>query len=290
MKRSKLVLLLICFCFLLVGCDQVEELNYFVLEDKYYDNSEFIELSVDDYHKLISDEESFAVFVYQPMCIASSDFESVLTKFSEKYKITFYKMPFSKMNEINKDIEYYPSLVLHKDGEVVDFLDANSDYDTEYFLSVDEFEDWFDDYVYFDDDVDEFDDEEDYDDDGDDIDKITIKLDDVYYDENKVNVYLFWGNGCPHCEEEQKFFEEIKDEYGKYFNLYKYEVWYNERNEDLLEEFADCMNEKVTGVPFTVIGNQTFSGFSESSKDAFIKAITEQHQNSYDVYFDKKVD
>ena len=31
------------------------------------------------------------------------------------------------------------------------------------------------------------------------------KLSDVVYDENKLNIYLFWGKGCPHCEEEWEF-------------------------------------------------------------------------------------
>ena len=29
--------------------------------------------------------------------------------------------------------------------------------------------------------------------------KIDAKLEDIVYDENKVNIYFFWGNGCPHC-------------------------------------------------------------------------------------------
>ena len=288
MKKCRLIgLILICFCLFLVGCERKVELNYFTLEDKYYDNSSFIELSVDDYDKLINDQESFALFVYQPMCVASSDFESILTKFSNTYKITFYKMPFKDMKELNKDIEYYPSMVIYNKGQVVDFLDANSDEDTDYFLSVEDFTSWFSHYVYFDKDV-TLEDDENLND-SDKAKEITYELDDVTYNENKVNIYLFWGNGCPHCEEEQKFFKEIEAEYGKYFNLHKYEVWYDDRNEKILEEFANCMGDKVSGVPYTVIGNKTFSGFSDSSKEEFIKAIKDQHNNSYDVYFDKKV-
>ena len=31
------------------------------------------------------------------------------------------------------------------------------------------------------------------------------KISDIVYDENKINIYIFWGDGCPHCEEEWKF-------------------------------------------------------------------------------------
>ena len=29
----------------------------------------------------------------------------------------------------------------------------------------------------------------------------------------QVNLYLFWGDGCPHCEAEQTYLEELADEF-----------------------------------------------------------------------------
>ena len=54
---------------------------------------------------------------------------------------------------------------------------------------------------------------------------------------DKINVYFFHGDGCPHCENATKFFDSIKKEYEKYYNLEKYEVWYNEENSNLMEKF-----------------------------------------------------
>ena len=45
-----------------------------------------------------------------------------------------------------------------------------------------------------------------------------------------VNVYLFYGDGCPHCENAMKFFSSIEEEYGDKFNLIKYETWNDRRN------------------------------------------------------------
>ena len=39
----------------------------------------------------------------------------------------------------------------------------------------------------------------------------------------KVNLYLFWGDGCPHCEAEQEFLTEIEEEFPN-LKITKYEV------------------------------------------------------------------
>ena len=64
----------------------------------------------------------------------------------------------------------------------------------------------------------------------------------------KINVYIFRGEGCPHCEEALEFFDSLEkdEEYSKYYNLVKYEVWNNKDNAKLMEEVAkaNClMNE-----------------------------------------------
>ena len=102
---------------------------------------------------------------------------------------------------------------------------------------------------------------------------------------SKVNVYLFRGEGCPHCEEMLEFFDSIEEEFGQYYTMNTYEVWYNQDNADLMEEVADTLGVKVTGVPFLVIGDQTWNGYA-SSYDAEIEAkiLSEYNSDSrYDV-------
>ena len=112
-------------------------------------------------------------------------------------------------------------------------------------------------------------------------------MDNIEKEDNKINIYFFWGNGCPHCEEEFKFFESIKEKYGNYYNLYTFETWYNEDNDKLIYTFAEAMDDEVTGVPYTIIGKESFIGFGSSSNKEFIEAIEKQSKNNFDVYFDK---
>jgi len=110
------------------------------------------------------------------------------------------------------------------------------------------------------------------------------KIDDIVFEENKVNIYLFWGDGCPHCKEELEFLESIYDEYKKYCNIYAFEVWYNQDNADFMIELADELGEKVTGVPYTIIGDKTFSGFGNSMKNDLKGTIMDQYNNDFDAY------
>src|SRR5574344_1863029 len=101
----------------------------------------------------------------------------------------------------------------------------------------------------------------------------------------KVNVYIFHRSTCPHCQAAIKYFESLEEEYGDKFNLVKYEVWGDTKNADLMQQVADVFGDEVTGVPYIVIGDKTFKGYSESSNESILTAITDEYESndSYDV-------
>ena len=280
MKKKIIILMLIISSFLLTGCDKKFSLN-----ENYYKKAEFTEIEKEEYEKLIKDKESFGMFIYQPLCTTSYNFNKVVTKFMNMYNVSFYKMSFANMKETNlkSKIKYYPSFAIFKDGELVDYLDANSEKDTNKYKSVDYFATWFTSYVKANI-VNETVQENEVEEKQEKL-KIDANLENLKYDENKVNIYFFWGNGCPHCEKEFEFFESIETEYGDYFTLNTFETWYDENNREILEQFASNMEDEITGVPYTIIGNKTFKGFSERYEEEMLEAIKEQYKDSYDVYF-----
>lgn len=90
--------------------------------------------------------------------------------------------------------------------------------------------------------------------------------------ENEVNIYFFHSNTCPHCKEEIKLLNEL-DEYYDNINIYKYEIS-DDNNSVLLSNIGTLLDVKITGVPFTIIGNKYFVGYSsENSKKTFISTI-----------------
>lgn len=99
-------------------------------------------------------------------------------------------------------------------------------------------------------------------------------------EENLVNLYLFYSNTCPHCEAEMELLEELQEDYDN-LKIYKYEISEDE-NSLLLSKVSEMFNINVTGVPFTVIGEKTFFGYSEeNSKKKFIGTIEYYSSHGY---------
>lgn len=116
------------------------------------------------------------------------------------------------------------------------------------------------------------------------------KLSDVIYDENKLNIYLFWGDGCPHCEEEWKFLKRIAPKYYDKIHVYGFEVWNSEENQKIMDEFKDKLNiSKDSGIPLTIIEDKYYIGYDESYNDEILKLIKNNHKNSKDIYLDKNL-
>lgn len=280
-KVVKVICILLCI--MLTGCKN----ELFDLEEKYYKEASLKEISYNDLDKLVKSKESFGVFIYQPLCETSSGFEIILNNFTKQYQMSFYKVAYSdiKNTDLGKKIKYYPSFIIYKDGKIVDYLEADKDEDTIRYKNINEFKNWLSNYVNLPKITNtEFENEntnlEEM--------KIDFEIQNISYNEDKVNIYLFWGDGCPHCENAMQFFESIENEYGKYFVLNKFEVWYNAENKKIYEVFANLMGDEAKGVPYIIIGDKTFKGFSTRYEEDIKDAIISQYKNSYDVYFDNK--
>ena len=269
----------------------------FYLDDKYYGNNEIYEIGIEEFNNLISNKESFGIFVYQPACTTSAEFEQVLYDFFKQNNMSIYKIKFSDIYEHIDFLKFYPSFIIYRNGKMVDFLEADKDKDLKYYQSVDGFSEWFTKYVILkniennpsdniNEDV-EIENEKDTNEDKTSASTTNIKLDNITKKDGKVNIYFFWGDGCPHCKEEKLFLKSIENEYGNLFNVYEFEVWHNEENEKIMKEFGKAMGDNLTGVPYTIIGKESIKGFNDSKKEQILDAIINESKNNYDVYFDK---
>jgi thiol-disulfide isomerase/thioredoxin len=85
-----------------------------------------------------------------------------------------------------------------------------------------------------------------------------------------IIIYLFWGDGCPHCKKEKQFFAAMEKRYPSII-LKDFEVWYDQHNADFLTKMAHSYGVKASGVPIAFIDRKVFIGFSENTR----KEITE---------------
>lgn len=80
--------------------------------------------------------------------------------------------------------------------------------------------------------------------------------------EDKVVVYFFWGDGCPHCEEQKPFLEELESKYPE-VEVKSFETWKNPENAKLFQEVAKAYDTTARGVPATFIGDEFWVGFAD---------------------------
>ena len=89
----------------------------------------------------------------------------------------------------------------------------------------------------------------------------------------EVNLYFFRGEGCSHCAEAEAWFKSIEEEYGEYFKIVDYETWNDADNAELMQTVAKARGESADGVPYIIIGNQSWNGFAEDYEDEILAAI-----------------
>jgi len=81
----------------------------------------------------------------------------------------------------------------------------------------------------------------------------------VNSENNDFKVYLFWSDGCPHCEAEKEYLNEIKDNYPG-IEIIMYDATGSIEEYNLLKEFCDAYN--VTFItPLIFIGNECVPGY-----------------------------
>lgn len=96
------------------------------------------------------------------------------------------------------------------------------------------------------------------------------------YDDNeeKPVIYLFRGKGCSHCYEFLEYASsDLVKEKGDKFRLVTYEVWNNEANAELMQKVSDYFKDDASGVPYIIIGDKTFNGYSNSMNKEIEEAI-----------------
>lgn len=92
-----------------------------------------------------------------------------------------------------------------------------------------------------------------------------------------ANVYVFYGKGCPHCEEFFTWVKSLSNDQKSKFNLVKYETWYNTTNSTALETVANHFEDSSYGVPYIIIGKTRYNGFGDSNKEQILAAINDYY-------------
>ncbi|MBI3043836.1 MAG: hypothetical protein HYY78_13540 [Betaproteobacteria bacterium] len=77
----------------------------------------------------------------------------------------------------------------------------------------------------------------------------------------RVDVYFFWGKGCPHCERETEFLKRLEAEEPR-IRVHYLEVWNDRANGDAFVEVAKRLALEDLAVPVTVVGDAAMVGYA----------------------------
>ena len=107
--------------------------------------------NADELKQLEEEKKTFALYVYLPGCASCASFYPIVKEFSETQQIDIYAVDltvlFHDENSVSQRITYTPSMFIYQDGEVLAFLDPQSDEDLPIYRSLEALTTWFSEYA-----------------------------------------------------------------------------------------------------------------------------------------------
>jgi len=93
-------------------------------------------------------------------------------------------------------------------------------------------------------------------------------------DSGRIALYVFWGDGCAHCEAARPWLAQLDHDYPD-LNIRGFEVWYSEKNAELFSQMADRFSLPAggRGTPTFFMGNKYWVGYSESIAEQIEEAV-----------------
>lgn len=137
---------IIIICLFLSACTNSSK---FSIEKEYYKDSKYIDVNSEDIKKLKENKKSFIVFTYNNYCMLEIPCDEIFKKVMNKYNISFLYLPYEEMKNtfIYDKVKLAPSVILIKEGEIVAYLNAESDEDLIKYQDTEEFEKWLTSYI-----------------------------------------------------------------------------------------------------------------------------------------------
>ena len=108
-------------------------------------------------------------------------------------------------------------------------------------------------------------------------------ISDVTFDENKKNIYIFWGNGCAHCEHLKEYLTENSKLWKNDYQIFAFETWKDEENAQLMDDVLALMGKENEGTPTVIIGDEVLVGYGDDMQEDYEAAFQSEKENDYDV-------
>lgn len=111
-------------------------------------------------------------------------------------------------------------------------------------------------------------------------------ISDVTFDENKKNIYIFWGNGCAHCEHLKEYLTKNSKLWKNDYQIFSFETWKDEENAQLMDDVLALLGKENEGTPTVIIGDEVLVGYGDDMQQDYEAAFESEKDNDYDVIKD----
>ena len=121
----------------------------FTLDAAYYNKGEYIQIDSDKVKELVDNKKTFLLFTYNNYCNFPVPCDSIFQEVMDKYKIDVLKIPFDKFKDTDfyETVKFAPSLMIIKEGKIIDYLKADEDGDMDKYQDVKAFRNWLNSYI-----------------------------------------------------------------------------------------------------------------------------------------------
>jgi hypothetical protein len=86
------------------------------------------------------------------------------------------------------------------------------------------------------------------------------------------DIVLYWGDGCPRCEDERAWLETVAAE-NPDLTIVQYEVWHDEENRALFVEAGEGLGFTASSVPTTIMSERVWIGWTGPIKEDIADAV-----------------
>ena len=121
------------------------------LDEEYYGKSEILDLNKDGYEELIAQKKSFVVMTDETTCVTSKRMRERMLEMPENLHFSYYLLPWrdALASSLHDKVKFMPSIAIIKQGEVIAFLDAESDADKDAYNEPEALQAWLEQYIEF---------------------------------------------------------------------------------------------------------------------------------------------
>lgn len=136
---------IVCGAAVMIGVRQTPmERETFEFSPEVYEKGEFREITMDEFEQMIAVKKSFLVVPHMTVCPAEFPITDVARRLANENGMTIYGLTEEEFRktELTEVVKYLPSAALYRDGELIDYLDAEDDGDMEYYKSVEGLKEW----------------------------------------------------------------------------------------------------------------------------------------------------